>query len=194
MTDIAGPPLDVRKLVTVLAEFQVDYVIVGGIGALIHGATRATKDADIVVNDTIPNLQNLARALHELRARARVDSESVDYKNAKHAPNKRGRHIDDLEGAFLSVQTDAGPVDVMPSLKSRTGRLRYVDLLPQARSVAYSGQETTIIKVASLAHIIESKQLAARPKDHQALPELLELLNTKNPRTTRPDHDTGPTL
>jgi len=174
--EIAGPPLDVRRMLNALNDHHVDYVVVGGIAALIHGATRATKDADIVVDGHTRNLQNLLRALSALRARARTETESGDYDNAGNAAAGRPRwHLDDVEHSFVSLQTAAGSLDVMPSLAGPNGRLTYQDLIADAATFSYA-EDAVTIKVASLAHIIASKRSANRPKDLEALPEL-ETLN-----------------
>jgi len=174
-------------MLSVLNAHRVEYVIVGGIGSLIHGATRATQDADIVIADDLKNVQNLSRALHTLRARVRTDTDSIDDRNAEQAAGGRGWHTDDLEGTFLSVQTDAGPLDILPSLRGPHGRVDYETLIEDARTVVFTGDDAVTIKVASLQRIIESKRAADRPKDHEALPELEALHNQQQP----PEPDLG---
>lgn len=41
-----GPLLDRVRIIECLDEHEVEYLIVGGIGAQLHGATRPTADFD----------------------------------------------------------------------------------------------------------------------------------------------------
>ncbi|MGI8517900.1 MAG: hypothetical protein ACR2ME_06115, partial [Acidimicrobiia bacterium] len=65
-------PLDPECIFRVLAEHEVDYVLVGGLAAVIHGSPAMTNDADIVPRKERANLARLARALRSLDARLRT--------------------------------------------------------------------------------------------------------------------------
>lgn len=56
-------PLDFADLLTELARFEVEYLIVGGYAVSFHTRPRSTKDLDIWVRGTPSNLERLARAL-----------------------------------------------------------------------------------------------------------------------------------
>ena len=93
-------------------------------------------------------------------------------------------------------RTDAGDLDVMVDMPNREGRrLRYDDLLANARSIDHAG---LVIRVAGLDDIIASKEWANRPKDHEALPELYELRERAgtllDDTTDADDHDEGVSL
>lgn len=47
-----GPPLDVNRIVDVLARHQVEYVLVGGVSTRLHGALRPTDDLDCMPERT----------------------------------------------------------------------------------------------------------------------------------------------
>lgn len=46
----------------VLAQEKVDYAVVGAMAAAVHGAIRATTDADALLSIALPRLGSLARA------------------------------------------------------------------------------------------------------------------------------------
>ena len=68
-------PLDPERLFAVLARHAVDYVLIGGLAAVLHGSALVTNDADICPNRDPENLARLADALRELDARVRTPSE-----------------------------------------------------------------------------------------------------------------------
>jgi hypothetical protein len=54
----------------VFASFQrhdVEYLVIGGIAAVLHGVPRATFDLDILINPNLENAQRLLEALLEAR-------------------------------------------------------------------------------------------------------------------------------
>ncbi len=67
-------PLDPETLFR-LAEHEVDYVLIGGLAANLHGSPVITNDADITPRKVAKNLERLAAALRDLDARIRSVSE-----------------------------------------------------------------------------------------------------------------------
>jgi hypothetical protein len=56
-------------LLRVLGEHEVEFVLIGGLAVGYHGYPRATKDIDIVPEQSRDNLARLWRALLQLEAR-----------------------------------------------------------------------------------------------------------------------------
>lgn len=54
-----------------LADNQVDFVLIGGWSAIIHGSSYVTRDLDICYSRRTDNVQRLARALAPLHPRLR---------------------------------------------------------------------------------------------------------------------------
>jgi hypothetical protein len=171
--------LDDERLTETLARFGVDYLLVGGMGAGAYGALRETYDFDCLAERSIENLDRLAAAMKELGARLRVEGLSDEESAALTVP---------LDGAWLRNQeittwrTNAGDFDVLCNMPARDGtRKRYEDLIDRAEHVE---MYTSVVRVAALDDIIASKQWANRPKDIDALPELLALADRLD---TEPD-------
>jgi len=167
MPGLDGPPSDLRRLIEVLDRHAVEYLIVGGSGRLPYGAERPTDDADCVVRRDRANLDRLAGALRELRARLRVGgmSDAEDRMLPVQIDNAT------LDMAGMSTwMTDAGPFDVLAGLKAADGHLVLYEELVQ-RSTVLQG-DGFVVRAAGLDDIITAKERADRPKDREALPEL----------------------
>ena len=115
-------------------------------------------------------LERLASALRELNSRLRVARMSDE--EAKTLPVR-------IDGVMLEITgnstwtTDAGPFDVLADLKDDQGHsVDYEELL--SRSIVVHG-DGFVVNVASVDDIIAAKTFANRDKDHEALPELLEI-------------------
>ena len=54
---------DFKQLLPLLSTSRVDFILVGGMAATVHGATRLTQDLDIVYSRSQANLVRLAAAL-----------------------------------------------------------------------------------------------------------------------------------
>src|ERR1700730_1898376 len=67
-----APQCDEARIVQVLDRHCVAYVLVGGLGALLHGASRPTLDFDLCAAWDLDNLGRLVDALRELGAELRV--------------------------------------------------------------------------------------------------------------------------
>jgi hypothetical protein len=58
---------DFESLLRLLARERVEFIIVGGAAATVHGSSRLTQDLDIVYRRTSENLRRLAEALSPYR-------------------------------------------------------------------------------------------------------------------------------
>lgn len=92
-----------------LDRHGVEYVLVGGLGARAHGATRPTSDIDLVPDGEGENLERLAAAFREMNARLRIGGMTDD--EARQLP----AHLTETLRSFGSStwMTDAGPIDVL---------------------------------------------------------------------------------
>ena len=162
---------DPDRILSVLDEHAVDYVLVGGVAARVHGASRATTDIDCVPSIDEPNLERLAAALLDLGARLRVAGMSDE--ESRRLP----LHLDARTlAAFGSStwMTDAGPLDLLVELRdAQGGRHPFEDLVQRSMTIAVGAVS---VKVASLEDVVASKQFSARAKDLEALPELQAIL------------------
>lgn len=166
----AEPRVDWLRITECLDRHRVEYVIVGGFGAQLHGATRPTGDFDSVARTSQENLGRLAEALRELHAYLRVGGLSDE--EARELPVRLDTET--LRRMEVSTwRTDAGDLDVLTSIPTREGlRMSYDDLIGRASALDFGG---VLVRVASLSDIIGSKEWADRPKDRAALDELHRL-------------------
>jgi len=164
------PALDLRRLLTTLDRHKVDYVLVGGVAAIAHGAMRPTTDLDCLARRSRENFGRLADAMRELNARLRV--EGLADEDAARLPVQLD--ADTLGRMEISTwRTDAGDFDVLTDIPARDGhRLRYDDLIGRSEIQDVHG---IAVRVAALEDVIASKEWADRPKDREALPELRDL-------------------
>lgn len=173
--------LDPVPMLAVLNRHQVQYVVIGGFAAQLHGASRPTSHVDVTPGIDQDNLRQLAHALTEIGARIRVPGidEGLPWKTDATA----------LAGLqFANLTTTHGDLDIS---FHPTGTQGYNDLVRGSATCHVGGLQ---IQVASLADIIRSKTAAARAKDARALPELEDLLrrSEQTPPTNAADKRPSP--
>ncbi|MDP9323575.1 MAG: nucleotidyltransferase [Acidobacteriota bacterium] len=59
----APEPEDVVRICRALNDAGARYVLIGGFAVIAHGATRFTKDIDLLVDDDPDNIARVKRAL-----------------------------------------------------------------------------------------------------------------------------------
>ncbi len=153
---------DPQCIVRVLAKRRVDYLLIGGLAAVLHGSTAHTNDADILPAKNGKNLERLAKALRDLRARIRTPADPDGIAFDPHPAL-----LDSI--AMLNLTTRCGDLDLTFEPAGLGG---YDELLAGSTSFDVDGVR---VRVAALADIIRSKTAANRPKDHATLPILRAL-------------------
>jgi predicted nucleotidyltransferase len=145
-----------QEILRVLNRHEVEFIVVGGVAAVIHGAPTTTFDLDALIRVSETNAGKLSAALAELQARYREHPADIE-------PQKS----DLLAGGHLLLMTRAGPLDVLGFIGDG---LRYEDLISSVTEFTISSGRLQVIDLESL---IAEKRRMGRPKD-QAMLELLE--------------------
>jgi hypothetical protein len=157
---------DPVAVLRILDEHGVDFVVVGGIAARLRGAPLLTQDVDVTPATDRRNLERLAAALEDLDARLRTATEPAGVP----FPFDPGL----LESATVwTLTTKHGDLDLVVSPAGTGG---YRDLITDADELKVAVKPDLLVKVASLADVIRSKEAAGREKDRAALPLLRRTL------------------
>ena len=161
MTDGGQPPrfFEPDRILRVLADHRVRFILVGGIAATVHGSPAVTYDVDVAPEQSPENLERLAAALTELGA-VRYTEPEEDLA----APS-----ANEMVARVEQFASPIGYIDVLRELRAVGG---YDKLMATAELVDIAG---VAVYVAALDDIIASKQAANRPKDLAQLPALYAL-------------------
>jgi hypothetical protein len=157
--------LDAPAILKRLVAAGVDFVVIGGIAAVLHGSARATFDLDVCYATNASNLDALGQALVGLRARLKGISEEIPF-----VPDARTLSRVDL----LTMDTDAGELDV---LARPAGGPSYYRLRQRAESFQL---DDVSVRVASLEDLIAMKRAAGRAKDLASVEELEAILRLRD--------------
>jgi hypothetical protein len=140
-----------------LSERGVNFVVIGGYAATLHGSAYLTRDLDICYERTPENMERLVSALRPYHPRLRGAPEGLPF-------------LFDVQtlsnGMNFTLATDLGDIDLLGHL-SGLGEFPAVAL--DAIPMPLFGGE---YRVASLDSLIRSKRAAGRSKDLHVLPEL----------------------
>jgi hypothetical protein len=144
------------EILKVLARHDVDFILVGGMAAILEGAPISTFDLDVVFRRTDENMQRLLDALQELKARYLDPAGRHIVPDAEKLATLRMHHLITL----------LGPLDVMETIGAG---LSYADLAGNTRVSEVGGIS---VRILGLETIILSKEQANRDKDRATLPIL----------------------
>lgn len=148
---------DIEALLQALNQYQVEYIVVGGVAALAHGSARLTQDLDIVYSRSPQNLDRLVLALRGVKPYLRGAPPGLpfiwDRATLAHGLN-------------FTLETSLGLIDLLGEIP---GGGRYEDLITGIVELRmFSGTS----KCLTLDQLIRAKRAAGRPKDLDALAEL----------------------
>jgi hypothetical protein len=149
------PPLRAGALLALLADHQVQFVIIGGFALAAHGVVRATKDIDIVPAPSKRNLARLAAALATLEAEPLL-ADDFEPNELGLEPNQEGLAF----GGNTAMRTRLGRLDVMQQVD---GIKAYESL--HSRSVVHEVEGAGRFRFASVDDLIAMKSVAGRPQD-----------------------------
>jgi len=161
-------PTDFEGLLRALLAGRVEFVLVGGLAATVHGSARSTFDIDIVYRRTPENLRRLVDALGPLAPYPRGAPPGLPFRFDQ-ATLERGLNF--------TLETALGGIDLLGEI---TGGGRYEDLDPRSQSIKLFGYECRSVTLETL---IALKRAAGRPKDIEVLAELESLAERQRNET-----------
>ena len=154
---------DFIKIIETLIEHKVEFIIVGGVCAVLHGAPVITFDLDIVHERSPENIERLLKVLGELESYYRTRND------IRIEPDKKGLS---LPGHHL-LMTNAGPLDLLGTIGESED---YDDLIKDVEEIEISGKK---VQLQSLESLIKIKQFLGGEKDKLVIPILQRTLEEK---------------
>ena len=148
---------DLETALQALARGAVDFIIVGGVAATIHGSTRLTRDLDIVYARAPENIARLATAMAPYHPYLRGAPPGLPFRWDAETIRR---------GLNFTLTTTLGDLDLLGEI---VGGGAYEDVLPHTQPVAAFGVTARCVNLPRLIHL---KRTAGRPRDLEAIAEL----------------------
>jgi hypothetical protein len=153
---------DQEALLRRLIEYEVEFLVLGGIAVSIHGYVRLTLDVDILPNPSADNMRRLAAALADLRTTAAgTGGERFELDLS---------HPESLAVGDYFLETRLGALDLVNGPRPDLKRYRKLD----ANAVEAQLGELTIRAVGK-DDLIDMKREAGRDKDLRDIAALTEV-------------------
>jgi len=150
---------DVGELIKQLSGAGVEFIVVGGAAAVLHGAPITTEDLDIVHRRSPENVSRLRALLDKLDAYVR------ELANRRLPPQESAL----LGEGHVLLSTRLGPLDCLGTLIDGRG---FEELASHSESIKDEGAEFLVVDLPTL---IELKTKTGRAKDRLMLPVLIAL-------------------
>ena len=141
------------RILASLRSHGVSYVLVGGLGAAVHGASLDTDDVDICLAGDTENLARVSLALQQLVAEQRPPASEADHQVSFDTPFGRLDIIENDE-EFAALNANATDVNVGRGVMTRVASLEDLARLKRGS--------------ADLQGAVRLAALAAAPEDSAA--------------------------
>ena len=148
---------DYRSLIEALVRSQVEFILVGGVAATIHGSARLTYNVDVVYARSEENLARIATALAQHGPYLRGAPQGLPFELDK--ATLRG-------GLNFTLTTSIGDLALLGEI---AGGGNYEDLSPHSQQFEVFGFAVRCLDMETLRRV---KRAAGRPKDLEAIAEL----------------------
>ena len=155
---------DFQRLIGLLSAADVEFVVVGGVAAAMHGAAYATFDLDVVYGRSPENLARIAHALAPIGPYLRGAPPDLPFRLDPETLRR---------GLNFTLTTTAGDLDLLGEV---AGGGTYERLLTDCDSATIGGYQ---VRYVSLKQLIALKRAAGRPKDLDKLAALEALLEER---------------
>ena len=149
--------VEFRALLESLRESGVDFVIIGGIAATLHGSARITFDLDIVYERSAQNIERVVAALTRFKPYLRGAPPGLPFKFDAETLKR---------GLNFTFTTSDGPIDLLGEVSGVGG---YAVARRHSQEAQLFGATYYFLDLDTL---IISKKAAGRPKDLETIAEL----------------------
>jgi hypothetical protein len=159
-----------KQVLDRLNRTEARYVLVGGFAAVLHGLNRFTTDVDLILDLEPRATEKVVLALQDLGFKPNVPIDPIDLGN----PDKRQEWIEKKNAVVISFRHQDHPafaIDIF--LKSP------IDFNVLFKDSKFMPLGSISARVCSIEHLIELKQIAARPQDLLDIEALRKIQSVK---------------
>jgi hypothetical protein len=145
------------QLIQTLCDSDIDFIVVGGFAALLHGGTLVTRDLDVCAVLSNEDVEKLRAALHEFHPTHRLTPQRLSF---------LGNPEPGVPVKNLYLETDLGAVDLLSFIQ---GVGDFARVRANSIEVDLFGRRCRVI---SLDDLIRAKEAVGREKDLLSVKEL----------------------
>ncbi len=157
------PSQETKALLTRLSERGVEFVVIGGVCAVLHGVPYVTFDLDVCCPFALENLRRIEAAVRDLHPYHRQTPNQLPFELTDELASR-------LKNLYL--QTDWGKLDCLSEVLG-IGDYSQVLKSSESRTTAYGE-----LRMLSMEALILAKKAAGRERDQLAL-RLLRAIKEK---------------
>ena len=154
-----------ERIAEVLVAHGVEFIVIGGQAEVLCGSPRVTYDVDLCYRRSAENLRNLAEALRQLKPTLRGAPPGLPFRIDAEAL---------ALGSNFTFRTALGDLDLLGRIEPLGG---YEQIVNRARVYCVGDLE---LRAIGLDDLITIKQHLGRPKDREALHQLLAIRRVRD--------------
>ena len=155
---------NLNQLLQRLCDAEIEFVIVGGFAAMLHGSTLLTRDLDVCTVLSSANVEKLRDILRDLHPTHRLTPQRLSFLDNP-SPGVSVRN--------LYLETELGSVDILTSI---LGVGDFERVCSSSVEIELFGRRC---RVMSLEDLIRAKETLGREKDLLSARELRALSEKK---------------
>jgi predicted nucleotidyltransferase len=155
---------DFERALATLDRGAVEFIVIGGVAATLHGSAFTTLDLDVVYSRSPENIRRLAATLQQHRPYLRGAPAGLPFVWDERTIRN---------GLNFTLTTEFGDLDLLGEV---AGGGTYEDLLPHSNEVTGFGVRFWLVALDTL---IVLKRAAGRPKDLPVIAELQGILERR---------------
>jgi predicted nucleotidyltransferase len=155
---------DFEAVFRALVTAEVEFIVIGGVAAILHGTARATYDVDVVYARTRENIRRIVAALKPYAPYLRGAPKGLPFTWDEQTVRN---------GLNFTLESSLGDLDLLGEV---AGGGTYTALLPESESAVAFGHPCRVVNLEKLIHL---KRAAGRPKDLEPIAELQALLDER---------------
>lgn len=152
---------DLLTLLKVLAQSDLEFVLVGGFAGVVHGSSEVTRDIDICMQLDKGSILKLRKLLSQYRPIHRMHPQKLSFLD-------HPKDTSTLKNIYLS--TTLGVLDILGEVK---GLGVFEEIEPFSQYVNISKKDR--VRVLSKEQLITAKKAMGRSKDLRVVEELESL-------------------
>ena len=153
-----------QRLMALLTEAEVEFIVIGGLAATVHGSAHVTYDVDVCYERSPENVERLCRALAAVHPQLRGAPGDIPFRFDPPTV---------LAGLNFTLDTHLGALDLLGEVAPLG---EFLQAAAQSEIAELFGFR---VRVLSLEALIRAKRTANRTKDLLVIPELEALLELR---------------